>query len=85
MPLPHPAPLKTTKLLLSAGTILRRVHHEQYEADQFNPGVKGNARFSPIQNAKGRTIPTLYAGIAKECAMMETVFHEMSFAQGLKT
>lgn len=84
-PLPHPGPLKTTILPVRAGTVLHRVHQEQYATDQFNPGVKGNARFSPIQNAEGGTIPTLYAGLTRECAIMETVFHDVPFAPGLKT
>nr|WP_318381479.1 RES family NAD+ phosphorylase [uncultured Enterobacter sp.] len=84
-PLPQPGPLKTTTLSVSAGTVLHRVHQEQCAADQFNPGVKGNARFSPIRNAEGGTIPTLYAGLTRECAMMETVFHDVPFAPGLKT
>ena len=52
-PPPHPGPLKTTTLLLPAGTVLYRVHHKRYAANQFNPGVAGNARFSPIRNGEG--------------------------------
>jgi len=84
-PPPHSGALKTTMYALNKGTVLYRVHHEQYAADQFNPGLRGNARFSPIQDAEGQPIPTLYAGITKDCAMMETVFHDVSFAPGLKT
>ncbi|MEY8709178.1 RES family NAD+ phosphorylase [Mangrovibacter phragmitis] len=84
-PLPHAGPLKTTTFLLNKGTVLHRVHLEQYAADQFNPGLQGNARFSPITNAQGEPIPTLYAGVTSDCAMMETVFHDVSFAPGLKT
>ncbi|KOQ89854.1 RES family NAD+ phosphorylase [Pluralibacter gergoviae] len=83
--LPHSGQLRTTAYSLSKGTVLHRVHHEHYSADQFNPGVRGNARFSPIRNAEGDPIPTLYAGVTKACAMMETIFHDVSFAPGLKT
>jgi len=82
---PHAGSLKTTTYLLSKGILLHRVHHEQYSAEQFNPGLQGNARFSPIQDPEGHPIPTIYAGITKNCAMMETIFHDVSFAAGLKT
>ncbi|MCS3429921.1 RES family NAD+ phosphorylase [Klebsiella sp. BIGb0407] len=85
MLLPHAGTLKTTKYILSKGTLLHRVHHEQYAANQFNPGLNGNARFSPIKDAEGYPIPTMYAGITKNCAMMETIFHDVSFAPGFKT
>ena len=84
-PLPPAGPLKTTPYSLKKGTVLHRVHHEQYAADQFNPGRRGNARFSPIQDAEGEPISTIYAGVTKDCAMMETVFHDVSFAPGVKT
>lgn len=82
---PHAGPLKTTTYLVSKGTLLHRVHHEQYAAEQFNPGLRGNARFSPIQDTEGHPIPTMYAGVTKNCAMMETIFHHVSFAPGFKT
>lgn len=85
MPLPYSGHLKTTTMQLKAGSVLYRVHQQQYAADQFNPGVAGNARFSPICNAAGEAIPTLYGGVTQDCAMMETVFHDVSFAPGLKT
>ncbi|AXF76792.1 RES family NAD+ phosphorylase [Erwinia tracheiphila] len=82
---PHSGLLNITPYLLKKGTVLHRVHQEQYAADQFNPGLRGNARFSPIQNAEGEPVPTIYAGVTKDCAMMETVFHDVSFAPGVKT
>ncbi len=84
-PRPHAGTLKTTTYSLSKGTVLHRVHHENYAANQFNPGLRGNARFSPIQDAEGEPISTMYAGVTKNCAMMETIFHDVSFAPGLKT
>lgn len=44
---------------MAEGTVLHRVHQSQYQADQFNPGVRGNARFSPIQDGQAQAIPTL--------------------------
>lgn len=46
---------------LAPGTVLHRVHLSEYQADQFNPGIRGNARFSPVQDDKGKAIPALYA------------------------
>lgn len=53
--------------------------------DEFNPGIRGNARFSPIKDARGEFIPALYGGSTFECAAMETVFHDVPFAPGLKS
>jgi hypothetical protein len=68
-----------------AGAALHRVHLDVYAAEAFNPGIKGNARFSPIVNAAGNPIPTLYGGTSFNCAAMETVFHDVPYAPGLKT
>lgn len=82
---PHSGQLKTTSYLLPKGTLLHRIHQQQYRAEQFNPGLYGNARFSPIKDGQGRPIPTLYAGITKSCAMMETIFHDVAYTPGFKT
>jgi len=68
-----------------AGEVMHRVHLKLYRGDAFNPGVRGNARFSPITDGAGRSIPTLYGGTSFECAAMETVFHDVPFVPGLKT
>ncbi|QNA88061.1 RES family NAD+ phosphorylase [Massilia sp. Dwa41.01b] len=67
-----------------AGSILHRVHADAYGAVEFNPGLKGNARFSPVKDAAGRPIPTLYGGASFACAAMESVFHDVPFAPGFK-
>ncbi len=82
---PPPATLHLSTMTWCKGTILHRVHLEKYAGDEFNPGVKGNARFSPIKNARGEPIPTLYGGNTFECAAMETVFHDVPFAPGFKS
>lgn len=78
-------PLNITLETLEAGTALHRVHKEEYAADQFNPGVRGNARFSPIKDEKGDAVPTMYAGETVDCALMETIFHDVPHTPGLKT
>jgi hypothetical protein len=67
------------------GQVIHRIHLSLYGACEFNPGTKGNARFSPIRNAAGVSIPTLNGGTSFDCAAMETVFHDVPFAPGLKT
>ncbi|MEO3714113.1 RES family NAD+ phosphorylase [Roseateles flavus] len=79
-----PATLHITAWTLPAKQVLHRVHQDQYRADQFNPGLKGNARFSPIHDAKGDHIPTLYAAVTFDAAAMESVFHDVSHAPGFK-
>lgn len=83
--LPSSNKLNTTKFVLPVGTVLHRIHQKQYQPEQFNPGIRGNARFSPIKDADENPIPTLYAGVTKDCALMETVFHDVPFTPGFKT
>jgi len=45
---PPPDELHVTLTALAQGAVLHRVHQSKYAADRFNPGVQGNARFSPI-------------------------------------
>lgn len=77
--------LQLSTLTWAAGTAIHRIHLERYRADQFNPGLHGNARFSPIRDAHGQPIPTLYGGTSFDCAAMETVFHDVPFVAGFKT
>lgn len=80
-----PATLHITRHIWKAGKRLHRVHLERYAAEAFNPGLKGDARFSPILDAAGTAIPTVYGGDTFECAAMETVFHDVPFAPGFKS
>lgn len=87
---PAPTPEPGISLIVSIyrwprGQSIHRVHRDAFGAAQFNPGVAGNARFSPIVDATGQPIPTLYGGSSFACAAMETVFHDVPFAPGLKT
>lgn len=84
IPAPHPS-LAISIIKLPAGSLLHRIHLARYQAEQFNPGMRGNARFSPISNNQGVAIPTLYGGATQACALMETIFHDVPFSPGLKT
>lgn len=74
-----------TIVVLPSGTLLHRIHPAKYGPAVFNTGTVGNARFSPIQTADGGPIPTMYAGANFDCAAMETVYHDVPIAPGLKT
>lgn len=79
-----PSKLKVTIRQWGDGQQLYRVHPDRYDANQFNPTTKGDARFSPLIGPDSRVIPTLYAGSTLDCALMETVFHDVPFVSGPK-
>ena len=83
-----PAKLHLTRITWKKGRVLHRVHDQAYGATSFHPGGKGNARFSPIWNrtvAPETPIATLYGGETFQCALLETVFHDVPFAPGFKS
>src|SRR5664280_442804 len=71
-------------LKLGRGLKLHRVHDLAFGGSEFNTNTKGNARFSPITDDAGVLIPTLYAGTTLDCALMETIFHDLPFNAGFK-
>jgi len=83
-PITPPATLHITRVMLRPQQVLHRVHLQTYHAAQFNPGHTGDARFSPIQNAQGQAIPTLYAANTFQAALMESVFHDVPHESGFK-
>ena len=82
--LPPADELDATVVLWGKGHELYRVHDANYKGNGFNPSRKGNARFSPIRDSDGRIIPTLYAGTTLDCALMETIFHDVPFVASFK-
>ena len=80
-----PDKLHVTLTTLATGETLHRVHQKKYHAEEFNPGIQGNARFSPITSEHGAPIPTLYAGTTMNCALMETIFHDIPYNPGFKS
>jgi hypothetical protein len=83
-PLPHPD-LQITVWTLSKTATMHRVHQDRYGATDFNPLRVGNSRFSPIADADGNVIPTIYAASTLDAAAMETVYHDVPFVPGRKT
>ncbi len=81
-----PSPrLELSFVSLPIGRLLHRIHSVQHTATEFNPGYQGNARFSPIRSPSDSPVPTLYAGSSRDCALMETVFHDVPYLPGNKT
>jgi hypothetical protein len=80
---PPKGPLKATLIDWGRGKTFFRVHAERFNANVFNLSKAGNARFSPIFSA-GKVVPTLYAGSSLDCALMETVFHDVPYKAGFK-
>jgi hypothetical protein len=59
------------------------LHDAAFAPAAFNPGVdaagvlRNPTRFAPIRDAAGRVVPYLYGGSTLECAIFETVFHNV--------
>lgn len=81
---PAPSAMLNLRLqMVDPGQIYHRIHSDKFTSTQFNPGL-GNARFSPIKNARGKHIPTMYGGGTLECAAMETIFHDIPYGNKIK-
>jgi len=85
-----PAPaagLKAEVVVLRAGTELHQLYDSAYAAGSFRPGtgpasnggLAKPTRFAPIRDNKGKVVPYLYAGESLQCAIFETVFHDVDF------
>lgn len=67
-----------------AGQIIHVVYDVDYTPDSFNPGIdaegvlRNPTRFAPITGLSGSVVPYLYGGSSLECAIFETVFHNVS-------
>lgn len=60
---------------LVAGTRLHRLHDASFPGDAFNPCRGGRQRFSPLFDAAGRCVPSLYAATTFDAAVYETIAH----------
>lgn len=69
-----------------AGRVIHVVHDTAFAPESFNPGVdaagqpRKPTRFAPIRDAAGKVVPYLYGGSTLDCAIFETVFHEVPVA-----
>jgi hypothetical protein len=81
---PPPKHLNATLIDWGGGREFHRVHDIAYGGTDFNTSLKGNARFSPILDDEDVIISTMYAGTTLDCALMETIFHDLPFKAGFK-
>lgn len=74
---PHPPPhaVRIVGFSLEMGTRLTRIAHDAVGATEPSTSVTPR-RFSPIEDSLG-IVPVLYAGQDLECALGETVFHDL--------
>jgi RES domain len=77
--------LRATLVEWGSDQELHRIHPAIYRPDEFNSSRSGDARFSPLFDKSDAIVPNLYAGTTFDCALMETVFHDVPYAAGLKT
>lgn len=71
-----PADLQCGRRALETGTKLHRLHDPRFGGAQFNPGF-GSSRFAPLTLPDGSVAATLYAGTSLECAIFESIFHDL--------
>jgi hypothetical protein len=66
-----------------AGEVIHVIHDTAFAPESFNPGadaagkLRKPTRFAPIRDASGKVVPYLYGGSTLDCAIFETVFHEV--------
>lgn len=66
-----------------AGKVIHVIHDTAFAPESFNPGVDAAgqlckpSRFAPIRNTAGSVVPYLYGGSTLDCAIFETIFHEV--------
>lgn len=65
------------------GRTIHVIHDAAFAPERFNPGVDAGGhprrptRFAPIRDARGRIVPYLYGGSTLDCAIFETIFHDV--------
>lgn len=66
-----------------AGKIVHVIHDTAFAPESFNPGIDDTGRlrkptrFAPVRDARGIVVPYLYGGATLDCAIFETVFHDV--------
>ncbi|MBB3956964.1 RES family NAD+ phosphorylase [Novosphingobium sediminicola] len=80
---PPPSPLSCNLHTLTKSTVIHRIHDKRFGAIDFNPGF-GNTRFAPFR-VGGKFVPTAYAATSLECAIYETLYHDIEPAALFKS
>ena len=66
-----------------AGRVIHVIYDTAFPPESFNPGVDGAGRtrkptrFAPIRDVADKVVPYLYGGATLDCAIFETVFHDV--------
>jgi hypothetical protein len=80
LPPPSSLPREPERMVLRAGTKLFRVHHRDYRCDAFNAKVEDvhflGSRFGGTAEDR---YPILYAALAPDTAIAETLLHDAVF------
>lgn len=82
-PKPQACPVTATlplleTLSLDSDRLLYRVYDGTWGYDEFNPGLKGDTRFAPIDDPMtGQRLPNMYLGESPTTVLLETVFHDV--------
>ncbi|WP_426127978.1 RES family NAD+ phosphorylase [Pararhizobium sp. PWRC1-1] len=69
---------------MKAGARLHRVHDQRFGSCTFNPGKGRPSRFAPLLLGSDR-IATQYLATDYECAVHETIFHDVPIDEPNKT
>jgi hypothetical protein len=77
-PPPDPFPAFNTQSV-DKGTRLVRVHDPAFDGDACNPSQGAVSRFAPLAKPDGACLPTLYAAASFECAVHESIFHDLPY------
>ncbi|MCR6727830.1 RES family NAD+ phosphorylase [Agrobacterium fabrum] len=80
---PSPFPASNSHEI-KAGTRVHRVHDKRFGSCTFNPGKGRPSRFAPLFLGSN-AIPTQYLATDYECAVQETIFHDVPFDEPTKT
>jgi hypothetical protein len=63
--------------------VIHVIHDTAFAPESCNPGtdaagpLRKPTRFAPIRDAKGKVVSYLYGGSTLDCAVFETVFHDV--------
>lgn len=66
-----------------AGRVIHVIHDTAFAPESFNPGTDATGRlrkptrFAPIRSTTEQVVPYLYGGLTLDCAIFETVFHDV--------
>jgi hypothetical protein len=81
-PRPHQCPVVVTLPAWEVVTAFAddrpwyRAYDNRFGYDEYNPGL-GDSRFSPIDDAGGARVPSLYLAADETAALLESVFHSV--------